>query len=248
LPGKAKDINVIQTVDNALNVLEALCEEGDEVRVTQLSNRLGMNKVSLFRYLATLENRGYVEKSDDSRKYRLGLAAYEMGQKILSRMGLLRKAKPVMEMLARDCDEALYLAVPRDQDVLMFEMVDTTQQVRIVPLVGQRYPLAQTSAGKVILAHRGRPANRDALLDEIPKRGGCHDRGSFGEGIASLAVPLRDALGHVLGSLCMIGPEFRMTCKRVEEVLFPRLVEAGQVVSSRLGYVDPYFSKARRYR
>jgi len=248
LPGKTRDTNVIQTVDNALNVLEALCDEGDEVRVTHLSDRLGMNKVSLFRYLATLEHRGYVEKTEDSRKYRLGLAAYEMGQKFLSRMGLLRKAKPVMEKLARDCDEALYLAVPRDQDVLMFEMVDTMQQVRIVPLVGQRFPLAQTSAGRVILAHTASAAGLDDHLREIPKQGGCHDRGSFGDGIASLAVPLLDALGNVLGSLCMIGPEFRLSCKRIEEVLFPRLVEAGQVVSSKLGYVDPYVSKARRYR
>lgn len=256
MPGKAKDTNVIQTVDNALNVLEALCEEGDEVRATVLSDRLGMNKVSLFRYLATLENRGYVEKTEDSRRYRLGLAAYEVGQKLLCRMGLLRKAKPVMEKLARDCDEALYLVIPRDQEILMFDMIDTTQKVRIVPLVGQRFPLAATAAGKVMLAHRKQNrgdskqqfAGLDAQLSEIPKRGGWHDRGSFGEGIASLAVPLLDALGNVLGSLCMIGPEFRMTCKRIEEVLFPRLVEAGQVVSSRLGYVDPYIRKARRYR
>lgn len=253
MPVRRKDTYFIQSVDNALDVLEALCEEGDEVRVSSLSKRLGMNKVSLFRYLATFENRGYVEKSEDSRKYRLGLSAYEIGQKFLSRMGLLRKARPVIDRLGRDCNEALYLAVPRGKEILMIDMVDTTQQVKIVPLVGNRYPLCGTSAGQVILAHseshrRGNMAAdlaaMDKALKEIAEQGYCYERGSYGEGVASLAVPLLDATGKVPGSLCMVGPEFRMTRKQSKEVLLPKLIEAGTIISSRLGHVGHYINKA----
>lgn len=253
MPVRRKDSYFIQSVDNALDVLEALCEEGDEVRVSNLSKRLGMNKVSLFRYLATFENRGYVEKSEDSRKYRLGLSAYEIGQKFLSRMGLLRKAKPIVDRLARDCNEALYLVVPRGKEVLMLDMVDTTQQVKIVPLVGSRYPICGTSAGRVILAHseshrrNSAPAELAALevdLKEIAEKGYCYERGGYGEGIASVAVPLLDAKGHVPGSLCMVGPEFRLTRKQSKDVLLPKLAEAGVVISSRLGHVGHYIDRA----
>lgn len=246
---RRKDNYSIQSVDNALDVLEALCEEGDEVRVSHLSERLGMTRMSLFRYLATLENRGYVEKVKNSHKYRLGLTAYEIGQKLLSRMGLLRKAKPVIEQLARKCNEALYLVVARGKEIFMLDMVDTTQQVRIIPLVGLKYPVTKTSAGRVMLAfspqHRSN-CPQDELstvekdLPKIMKKGCDYDCGGFGEGIVSLSVPLIDGQGQVPGGLCMLGPEFRFPRERVDDQLFPELVDAGMIVSSKLGHVRHY--------
>jgi DNA-binding IclR family transcriptional regulator len=249
---RSKDTYSIQSVDNALDVLEALCEEGDEIRVSHLSERLGMTKMSLFRYLATFENRGYVERVKNSHKYRLGLSAYEIGQKFLSRMGLLRKAKPVIEKLARACNEALYLAVGRGREVLLLDMVDTTHQVRIIPLVGSRYPMTATSAGRVMLAFSAQHRNSmtqnepDGLQEElvqIMKRGCAQEVHGFGEGIASLSVPLFDAQGAVPGCLCLVGPEFRITARRVEEELRPDLVDAGLVISSKLGHVGHYTNK-----
>ncbi len=252
LPPRQKESYSIQSVDNALDVLEALCEEGEEVRISQLSERLGMNKTSIFRLLATFENRGYVEKEQKSGKYKLGLSAYEMGQKFLSRMGLLRKAKPVIERLARECNEALYLAVPRENEILMLDMVDTMQQVKIIPLVGNRYPITGSSAGRVILAHsETHRANctQEGLavlgneLEKIRETGGCVDRGILGDGIASLAIPLIDAQGNVPGSLCMVGPEFRLTNEKINEMLLPQLIDAGVVISSKLGYVGHFMTK-----
>lgn len=249
---RTKESYSIQSVDNALDVLEALCDEGDEVKVSHLSERLGMTKMSLFRYLATFENRGYVEKVNNSHKYRLGLSAYEIGQKFLSRMVLLRKAKPVIEQLARACNEALYLFVARGREVLLLDMVDTTHQVRIIPLVGSRHPVVQTSAGRVMLAfsaqHRSSWPRTELEtiapdLTEIMTKGGDYECGGFGEGIASLSVPLLDGQGLVPGGLCMIGPEFRLTPQRVEDELLPELIDAGLVVSSKLGHVGHFTNK-----
>jgi IclR family KDG regulon transcriptional repressor len=254
LPRREKESYSIQSVDNALDVLEALCDEGDEVRISQLSERLGMNKTSIFRLLATFENRGYVEKEQKSGKYKLGLSAYEMGQKFLSRMVLLRKAKPVMEKLIRECNEAIYLAVPSGDEILLLDMVDTTQQVKIIPLLGKRYPITGPSAGRVILAH-GENHRANCSLDEmaaleaelprIRTQGNCYDQGIFGEGIASLAAPLIDAQGNIPGSLCMVGPEFRLSPDKIEQDLLPKLTEAGIVISSKLGYVGHFINKEK---
>jgi hypothetical protein len=144
----------VQSVENALDLLDAICEEGGEARISQLSQRLGMSKTSVFRLLATFEGRGFVERSDDSLKYRLGLSACEMGQKILARMGVLRKARPAMNRLVRQCNESVYFVVRRNDYVLMLDMVDTTHQVKITPLVGQRFPLS-TAPGRIFLAFEG---------------------------------------------------------------------------------------------
>lgn len=242
---RRKDSYSIQSVDNALDVLEALCEEGDEIRVSHLSERLGMTKMSLFRYLATFESRGYVEKVNNSHKYRLGLSAYEIGQKFLWRMGLLRKGKPVIEQFARSCNEAIYLAVARGKEVLLLDMVDTTHQVRIVPLVGNKFPMVQTTAGRVMLAFgsqyrnlflKNELAEIGSCLAEITKQGGASGLNDFGDGIASMAVPIIDGQGIVPGCLCMIGPDFRLTESRIQEELLPGMIDAGIIISSKMGY------------
>lgn len=254
MPRREKGSYSIQSVENALDLLEIMCKLEGNVRISQLSEQLGMNKTSIFRLLATFENRGYVEKELNSGKYRLGLSAYEMGQKLLSHMVLLRKAKPAIEKLARSCNEAIYLAVPQNNEILLLDMVDTTQQVKIVPLLGNRYPISGPSAGRIILAHSNShlkscsTSSLSGLETELPsihKQGYSCDFGQFGEGIASAAVPLFEEQGNVVGSLCLIGPEFRLSQDKLRREILPPLIDAGVVISSKLGYVSHFIENNR---
>lgn len=250
MPTRGKETYSIQSVDNALDVLEALCDEGDEVRISRLSERLGMNKTSVFRLLATFENRGYVEKEKGSGKYRLGLSAYEMGQKFLSRNTLMRKARPVMERLVRECGEAAYLSVRRDTDILFLDLVDSPQQVKIVSLAGRRFPLIQNSAGKTFYAYGSSPDPSDGTeplerpplqeLLAIQKKGYALGRSEFGEGVSSITVPLLGATGEIHGCLSLIGPEFRLTERKIESIYLPITRDAGETISSKLGFLGKY--------
>lgn len=230
----------IKSVEKALVVMEALSELEGAVNLSQLSKELGMSKSFIFRLLATFERRGYVVQEKKSGKYRVGLSAYEIGQKFLLRMELLRKTKPLMQALARECNEAVYLAIVIHQEVLLLEMVDTAQQVKIIPLAGKRYPLHQTSAGKIFLAfnagHDSSTASGEMSeeLGFIKQRGACFEGGGFGTDISSLAVPIFNVKKEILGSLCILGPDFRFQENRVEEELLPRLKAMGRTLSSRM--------------
>lgn len=247
LPETGKKKYTIKAVENALVVLEALSELEGDVHLSQLSKKLEMNKSYMFRLLATFEQRGYIEQKKKSGKYRVGPSAYEIGQKFLLQMTLLRKAKPLMEALARECNEAVYLAVLAHHEVLLLEMVDTTQQVKIISLVGKRYPAHRTSAGKVILAftadHKkiftvsgGKEFPED--LNLIKQREVCFECGGFGTDISSLAVPIFNSQKEVLGALCTLGPDFRFQENQVEKEMLPQLKATGKILSSKLGYLD----------
>jgi len=244
LTSRDKESYTIQSVENALDVLEALGEGPEDIRISNLSSRLGLNKTSVFRLLATFERRGYVEKEDHNGTYRLGLTAYEIGQKFLQRMKLLRKAKTHMERLAYACDEAVYLAVPRGEEVLFLDMVDTSQQVKTIPLVGQRFPLTETAAGKAILAtptpriRQTAPSLTPEESRSIIERGGCIDHGVLGEDIASVAVPIASPNDTHLGALVVVAPDFRMDAGRIQSQILPQLIEAGEIISSKLGHID----------
>ena len=248
MPARGKESYSIHSVENALDVLEALCDEPDDIQISRLSEKLAMNKTSVFRLLATFENRGYVERETTTGRYRLGLSAYEMGQKLLSRMSLLSKARPLMQKLVRECDETVYLVVRRENEVLFLDLADTTQQVKIISLAGQRFPLESTAAGRVILAHLPEIEDRESHLSPeqrstIQQQGYCIDTDALGDGITSLAAPLFSANGSLAGCLCCVGPTFRLNQPEVTECLLAGLKEACLTISSKLGYLNPHLGQ-----
>ena len=89
---KEKSEYLIQAVSHALDLLEQFHGETDELGVTELSKRLKLHKNNVFRLLATLESRGYIEQNRVTENYRLGLKTLELGQTFIKQMGLLRQS------------------------------------------------------------------------------------------------------------------------------------------------------------
>src|SRR3972149_10446582 len=100
---REKSNYVIQSVSHSLDVLEQFYGSADEIGVTELSKRLKLHKNNVFRLLATLESRGYMEQNKVTENYRLGLKTLELGQTFVKQMGLLRQSRPVLEWLVREC-------------------------------------------------------------------------------------------------------------------------------------------------
>jgi len=243
MPSRDKDSYNIRSVENALLLLEALADEENKCSLAQLSQRLDMTKASLFRLMATFENHGYVKRGQRSGEYQLGLAAFEVSQKLLSKMTLLKKARPVMAQLVRQCDETVYLVVQRNQEALFMEMADNDQKVKVVPLTSQRFPLDGCAAGRIFFAFDQKNAelltHRPHLAEEVTqcqKQQYCIDHNGVGEGSTCMAVPLFETGGVLAGCLAMIAPSFRMDDNRVKKELLPALKASGEMISARLGY------------
>ena len=243
MPSRDKDSYNIRSVENALLLLEALADEDSKCSLAQLSQRLDMTKASLFRLMATFENHGYVKRGQRSGEYQLGLAAFEVGQKLLSKMTLLKKARPVMAQLVRQCDETVYLVVQRNQEALFMEMADNDQKVKIVPLTSQRFPLESCASGRIFLTFSQVNvellANRTHLADEIiqcRRQRYCIDHNGVGEGSTCMAVPLFETGEVLAGCLALVAPSFRMDDSRINKELLPALKASGEMISARMGY------------
>ncbi len=243
MPSRDKDSYNIRSVENALLLLEALADEDHKCSLAQLSQRLDMTKASLFRLMATFESHGYVERGQRSGEYQLGMAAYEVSQKLLSKMALLGKARPVMSQLVRQCNETAYLVVQRDNDALFLEMTDNDQKVKVVPLTSHRFPLESCASGRIFLAfdekNMGLLKNRPQLAEEITrcrKQRYCIDHNGIGEGSTCVAVPLFETDEVLVGCLALIAPSFRMDDNRLKKELLPALKASGEMISARLGH------------
>lgn len=244
----------VQAVEKALDILEVLTRETRPITIPFLAEEFSLSRNKAFRLLATLENRGLVEREESTGCYQLGLSAAELAQKVLRNVSLIKIAHPVIEHLARKHDEAIYLTVLTGDEVLFLDMVDCVQQIKAAPLVGERFPFFTNAAGKVIralesrdiLERLGRKKTRkkaipdieklETELDSIRSKGVAVDIGGLGEGIITVAVAVKDYAGKVVGALTLLAPSFRVLTERLENEIIPSLMEGAEILSFKFGY------------
>ncbi len=244
----------VQAVANAFDLLEALADENSNPTAPLLARKLKISTNKLFRIMATLEHKGLIEHDKNKGEYRLGLSAFGMAQHILKSASIIRIAQPIMEELARKHDEAVYITVLNNDEVLFLDMVDSFQQIRAIPFVGKRFPFFTNAAGKVIKAMSSsdvlenfgkRRASKvgitdmqglESELDTIRKNGVAVDINGLGEGICSVAVAIKDYAGLVVGALTILAPSFRMLQERLEQEIIPSMLVGSQELSIKFGY------------
>jgi IclR family KDG regulon transcriptional repressor len=250
---------VIQSVAHALDVLEQFYGELDELGVTELSKRLKLHKNNVFRLLATLESRGYIEQNKATENYRLGIRCLQLGQTYVNQMGLLRQARPILEEVSRQSRENTYVAVARRQAVVPLAVVESKLPVRIMSNVGEALPLHSTAVGKVFLAYESEEGLRHVLgnnlekftektfhefpalsdhLKGVAERGVAVDVGEYLVDVRAVAAPVRDYTRNVVGALAVAGPAYRLSTDRIEKEIVPLVQKAGKDLSSRLGFHD----------
>lgn len=247
----------IQSVGHALDVIEQFSSDVEELGVTDLSKRLKLHKNNVFRLLATLESRGYIEQNKATDNYRLGIRCLLLGQAYLRQVGILRQAGPIVESLSRGCRETVFVGMLRRGAVVPVHEIEGDQAIRIVPLIGQPLPLHCTAAGKVHLAWESEETVKSLLpetlerrtdrtitrrgdllgdLKSIGQRGYAVDLGEWLPDLRQVAAPVRDYTRAVVGSVTLAGPAYRMTQEKIDRELAPLVLKAGQELSSRLGY------------
>jgi len=244
----------VQAVAKAIDLLEALAQYGDSLSIAAIEKKLSLTRNKTVRLLATLEAKGLIEKNALAGTYNLGLQALEMAQHILKSDNLIRLAHPIMVDLARKLDEAVYITVANNDEVLFLDMIDSFQQIKAADMVGKRFPFFTNAAGMVLksvtsidIFGRGRKnqgikdiAKLEAELDEIRRKGVAVDFNGLGEGICTVAVVIRDYAGKVVGALTLLAPSFRMLHDRLEKEVIPCMLEGAEQISMKFGYSRAY--------
>lgn len=152
----------VEAVDRALQLLVALADAGPGgASLAALAAGAGVNKSTAYRALSTLRLRGFAAQDDATSAYRLGPAAFELGDRAYAPHNLAQAMRPALIALSRAADELVHLGVMAGDHVLYLDKVEPERAIRVWSVVGQRVPVASTSMGRAILAASGVP---DQLL------------------------------------------------------------------------------------
>ena len=154
---------MIRSVVRAGQILKELGAGAPRLGITELSDRLGMPKATVFGLLRALEQEDLVERDLETGKYRLGPAVVRLGNAYLDGNELRARSLLWADSLAARVVEAVRVGVLVGGDVVVVHHVfrpdDSVQMLE----VGAAIPWHASALGKAIVAHLD-GAHRTALL------------------------------------------------------------------------------------
>lgn len=226
----------VKALERGLEVLDHLLTVAEEP-LHDMAAATGIPPSTLHRLLAVLEAHGYVTSYHGI--YRVGIKGWLL---TASRAAI----RQLLEELSREVGETVNFGMVIDHEIEFVERAVFDHPLSFVVQVGSRVPLHCSAMGKAVLAFR--PELRTGLklvprtpysitdetrltreLEQVAIRGFALDVEEFIEGVACVAVPVRDKDGLVVGAISISGPHVRLTTDRAVH-----LVESLKTVSGRV--------------
>ncbi|HET6414134.1 MAG TPA: IclR family transcriptional regulator C-terminal domain-containing protein [Anaeromyxobacter sp.] len=260
----------VQSVARTLRILETLAAEG-ELGLTELAERVGMHKSTLFRFMRTFSELGYARRDGDTERFSLTLKVFELGSSVYARVDLVKLASPVLARLSATTEETVHLAILDGNQLVYLSKIESPRALRVAMQsgVGLTAPAYCTGLGKVLLAfadtrvldsylagcdfvHYTENTLSDRLhllaeLQVIRNRGWAVDNEEHEYGVRCVAAPVRSGTGAVAAALSVSGPTIRLTPDRVD-IMRELVCEAAKEISRLLGYVPANHEPTGRRR
>lgn len=244
-------------LEKGLRLLDELAQSAEGMSAVELADSIGVHKTSVYRYLNTLLQAGYIKTNGDGL-YRLGNKILELGSNMLRRMPLRETAHPFLVKLSDETQKTVHLCVLDGQDVVYIDKVESQRSLPMMSRIGSRAPAYCTSVGKALLSDlptdqilellKRTPLTKRTentitdplkLLEELKitkERGYAIDDGEHEEGIKCFAALVRAYGGAGIGAVSMTGLKREFDDTQQAKRLVADLKETVARISAKLGF------------
>ncbi len=240
-----------------MDLLEIIAETGS-LGVRELATRTGFPPTTVHRMIATLVERGYLQKNANTRNYSLSTRFLEFADRVQKQFDLIPMARPHLEQLCTDTGENVNLCVREGTVVVYIDHVHSqTHTLQTFTRLGARVPLYATGVGKVYLSYM-ETHELDAYLNEITlksytektitdrkilvkelirvrKQGYAVDNQEKEHGVRCIAAPILNYNGLITAAISISGATQWITLERIQS-LAGRIIDCALRISAELGY------------
>jgi IclR family pca regulon transcriptional regulator len=248
MAGRGNGPDFVESLARGLDILASFSTRG--MSLTEVATATGLARPTARRLLLTLEELGFVRSGDGV--FQPTPKVLSLGMAYVSSLGLWDIARPHMEALVARTGESSSMAQLDGSDIVYVARVSVPKLIALRVEVGTRFPAAQTSQGKVLLAalragevaaalaqpsrsglppYIGLPP--DQLRDELTQvraRGWALADEELAPGVRSVAVPVRDGTGTTRAAMNVTVHAAETTTQRlVHEYLPLLLTTAGEI-------------------
>lgn len=161
--GNVAELPRIQSLARANAILtEVAGASTGAIRLNELSQRLGLNRTTVFNLAESLVMLGFLAK--DESGYCLGLRNIELGRAATRRVDVLPAIRPALMRICHQTGETVNLALPYLAEAMIVESYESRHGVRATAYAGTRAPYHATACGKALLT-RFSPETRQQIYD-----------------------------------------------------------------------------------
>lgn len=244
----------VEALARGLEVIQAFGQDNPEMTLSEIATRTGLSPATARRSLITLQDLGYVGMH--GKRYMLCAKVLTLGAAFVNSMNLKSVADAFLQDVSAQFQDASSLAVRDGMDALYISHIATERDIRFRARVGYRLPLYATSLGRVLLAWAA-PEEQERILSNAPFRqytsrtiferaaleaelrtvreqGYATAWEQLEYGVASMAVPVRDAEGRVVAAINCSAGQSSVSEEDFVSARLPVLQEAAQKISAAL--------------
>lgn len=247
---------LLQSVDNALRIIELFEGAVKDLSLTEISRTLNLGKSTIYRLLATMEPRGFIEQDPNTGRYRLGMRLVHIGTSKLGNINVIEECHPIMERLSSVTGESTHLSFYSNGRTTFIDTVRGSKASFSTYSIGHTTPAYASAPGKVFLAFM-RSQELDELLrlmdfraitpftltnrldlvtelERIRDRSWSEDQQEGDEGVVCFASPVWGMEKKLLAAMSVSGAASRMNAHK--DMLTREIVAAAQTASRRCGW------------
>ncbi|WCK55191.1 IclR family transcriptional regulator [Aneurinibacillus sp. Ricciae_BoGa-3] len=243
-----------QSIDRAMLIIDLLTSEGSksEWPISELARETSLPLGTLHRLLKSLIQHGLVVQVPQTRLYKAGFKWMEIGLRQLDKIDFRLVARIVMERLASEVEESIYLNIASGTDGIVIEKIDSPLKIILAENLGIRIPLHVGAPNKTMLANMeedqiartiaqlklSSEAERTLLnqLSTIKRNGYAVSQSEKTENTASVAAPVIGYNNKAIAALSIGVPGFRFTEERLP-MLIEKVKAAAAEISRSIGKV-----------
>jgi DNA-binding IclR family transcriptional regulator len=247
---------MIQSVERAAAILNALGSGTPRLGVTEIADRVGLAKPTVYGLLRTLEKHDLVAQDPDTGKYSLGPGVLQLGNAFLDGSELRARSLRWAEALAQRAGEAVWVATLSGSRVIVLHHVFRPDNTVQILEVGAAIPWHACALGHAIAASlpatsyarllssdlvplTGKTKTTKAALGramaQVRKQGYAVEDQEATVGDAGIAAPIVNREAAVAGAIGVVGPVERLLAVAVRDELARAVTEAARSVSRDLG-------------
>ncbi len=246
----------VPNLDRALSILELLVEHADGLTNTEITKALDYSANSVYRITATLLNRHYLLRDEDTKRFRLDRKLLALGYAAVSEHNIVEQSMAVMRGLRDATSESVLLSTVIEHEGIVLAQVPSLHPIRVQVDPGTRFELHAAAGGKAMLAFLAE-TERKRILDQMPftaynantitdkaafldvlheirQQGYALDRSEALSGLHCAGAPIFDHHHAPVASLYVSAPADRMP-EEALDALGERVREAANAISRQLG-------------
>ena len=254
--GAERDRDHIQSIERGFAVLLAFNADRPNPTLAELAAATSLSRPAVRRILLTLQRLGYVSGGDG--RWSLTPRVLSIGQHYTASHSLADTAMPHLLKIVETVHESASLGVLDGAEVVYAARVPVRRIMSINVSVGTRIPAYATSMGRVLLAWAPAGVVRSVIensdfahaltpatvtsgeelqreLARVREQGYALTEQELEVGLISLAAPVRDAGGSVVGALACSTSSARATAESFAADTAGFLVSVAQEFSADLG-------------